>query len=455
VSLPRYPEYKDSGVEWLGKVPGHWDVVPLKYVVEMRSGGTPSKERVDYWNGTVPWASSKDLKVEELHDTVDHVSDLAVHDGAAAVVAAGASLVVVRGMILAHSFPVVRTLRPMAINQDLKAVLPRESIEGRFLSWMLRGSARESLSRLDEAAHGTKALRMEAWTSIKLPIPPVHEQISISEFLDRETAKIDALVTEQERLVALLKEKRQAVISHAVTKGLNTSAPMQAVDAPWCTAVPAYWKLTTLGRVATSYCDGPFGSGLTSAHYVEEGVRVIRLQNIKPNRFDNGDSAFIDLDYYSSQLGDHDVQAGDVLIAGLGDDNNTVGRACVAPDDLGPAMVKADCFRFRLDPKIAVPEFVAQQLTASAAYYAGVLTTGSTRARISLHLMASRRVLLPPLPEQHRIVQQISGIAGHFDSLIAQVETAEHLLRQRRAGLITAAVTGQIDVRGLAPAEAA
>jgi len=208
---------KDSGVAWLGKVPAHWDVVPLKYLVELRSGGTPSKDNLDYWDGDVPWASAKDLKVERLGSTTDCITQKAVDDGAASLVRSAAVLVVVRGMILARTFPVVETLVPMAINQDLKAVLPLHRLNASYLAWLLRGSAEESLQRLDEAGHGTKALRMDAWTSMQLPIPPHGEQIEIAEFLSRETVRLDALCAEAERAIDLLKERRSALIAAAVT----------------------------------------------------------------------------------------------------------------------------------------------------------------------------------------------------------------------------------------------
>lgn len=208
---------KDSGVDWLGNVPAHWDVVPLKHLVELKSGGTPSKANLNYWDGEIPWASAKDLKVEKLHSTIDCITHNALEAGAASLVQSGAILVVVRGMILARMFPVVETLVPMAINQDLKAVLPGKRLRATFLAWLLRGSADESLLRLDEAGHGTKALRMDAWTSMQLPVPPLEEQAEISEFISDKTQKLDELRSESERAIHILKERRSSLIAAAVT----------------------------------------------------------------------------------------------------------------------------------------------------------------------------------------------------------------------------------------------
>jgi type I restriction enzyme S subunit len=208
---------KDSGVPWLGKVPAHWRVAPLKYLVSLRSGGTPSKERLEYWDGQVPWASARDLKSETLTDTTEHLTDLAVESGAATLLPAGVVLVVVRGMILARMFPVTETRAPMAINQDLKAVLPKPGLAASFLAWLLRGTADQSLQRLDEAGHGTKALRMDAWTSMRLPIPPAAEQEEIVQFIAKRNAEFDSLADSARQAVDLLKERRSALIAAAVT----------------------------------------------------------------------------------------------------------------------------------------------------------------------------------------------------------------------------------------------
>ena len=287
----------------------------------------------------------------------------------------------------------------------------------------------------------------EKVATVPIPLPSSDEQIQVAAFLDRETAKIDALVTEQRRLMELLKEKRQAVISHAVTKGLNPNAPMKPSGIEWLGDVPAHWRVMALGRVTTSRCDGPFGSGLKSEHYTDFGVRVIRLQNIRRDGFNGADEAFIDVEYYETELSGHEVVSGDVLIAGLGDDKNTVGRACVAPAGIEPAMVKADCFRYRLDTNQALPDFVATQLSVSSAADAGVMSSGSTRSRIPLSVMATRKLTIPPVVEQVEIVDFVRVEASKFDTLTAEAQRAIDLLQERRTALISAAVTGQIDVR--------
>ncbi len=209
----------------------------------------------------------------------------------------------------------------------------------------------------------------------------------------------------------------------------------------WLGHVPAHWRVLPLGRVATSRCDGPFGSGLKSEHYTETGVRVVRLQNIRREGFDETDAAFVDIDYYQRELAGHDVVEGDLLIAGLGDDNNAVGRACVAPHGIEPAMVKADCFRFRLDPTAALTGFVAASLCASAEADAGRMASGSTRSRIPLSQMSFRKVPVPPLAEQVSILAFLDRETAKIDALVAEQQRLIELLNEKRQAVISHAVT--------------
>lgn len=208
---------KDSGIDWLGEVPEGWEVVPLKYLVSFRSGGTPSKDRLDYWEGNIPWASARDLKAEMLSDTALHITDAAISDAAANLQPVGSVLVLVRGMTLAKSFPVCIAACEMAINQDLKAINGTDRIKNDFLAWVLRGLEAESLSRIDEASHGTKALRMEAWTSMEVAVPPSDQQREIVAHLSAATCRIDKLSNLAEVAIDLLLERRAALISAAVT----------------------------------------------------------------------------------------------------------------------------------------------------------------------------------------------------------------------------------------------
>jgi type I restriction enzyme S subunit len=442
VSFPRYPTYKASGVEWLGDVPGHWEMTKLKYACRLTSGGTPSKATQSYWDGEIPWASSKDLKCEVLSDTIDHISELAVADGAV-LVEPNDLLIVVRGMILAHSFPVAKVATRMSINQDIKALRVAPGWSHDYFAALLRAATPETFRRLDEAGHGTKALRMEAWTGLATPRPPLPEQHAIAAFLDRETARIDALVAEQERLIELLREKRQAVISHAVTKGLEPNVPMKDSGVEWLGAVPAHWEVKRLKHVSPELTVGIVVE--PSKYYVDAGVPALRSLNIASGRLKLDSLVFIDAqanDLHSKSR----LKAGDLVAVRSGQPGAT---AVIPPELDGCNCIDLIIIR---RPEQASGLYLCWYLGADAAVYQ--FTSGSGGAiqqHFNVGTAANLVVCLPPPHEQHAIADFLDSATTRLDALTTEAERAIALLQERRAALISAAVTGQIDVRGLAP----
>lgn len=444
MSFPRYPAYRDSGVPWLGPVPEHWGVQRLKTLFNLMKRPPMEDDGIvtAFRDGEVTLRSNR--RVDGFTNALQEVGyqgirrgDLVIHAMDAFAGAIGVS------DSDGKSTPVYSVCTPVC-----------PTVDSQYYGLTLRHMALSGF--VNSLAKGIRERSTEfRWADasvVDLPVPTIEEQQAIKRFLHRETAKIDALVAEQERLITLLKEKRQAVISHAVTKGLDPSVPMKDSGVEWLGEVPAHWTLSTLARISSEKCDGPFGSGLKSDHYTESGALVVRLQNIRSAGFFDGEPAYLDIEYFLRELQRHNVVGDDVLIAGLGDDNNLVGRACVAPKGIEPALVKADCFRFRLHKDLALPSFIAHQLSASALCDSGRLATGSTRSRIPLGVMGSRVVALPPITEQRRVVQFLDAELQRLDELFTEATRAVHFLQERRSALISAAVTGQIDVRGLAPA---
>jgi type I restriction enzyme S subunit len=433
MSIPRYIHRVDSGDPLIGSVPAHWNRSALKRLASYQNGfafkpedwadaGRPIIRIAQLTNDAEP-----NYFVGELDDRLRVSNGDLLFSWSATI----DSFIWVKGEAW--------------LNQHIFKVTPTEEATKAYLFYLIKFLA-PKLADLD--AHGSTMRHIKKESLGQLVyVPPIDEQIAISAFLDRETAKIDSLIAEQEKLIALLAEKRQATISHSVTKGLSPNMPMKASGVAWLGAVPAHWDLVPLARIALERCDGPFGSGIKSEHYRDDGALVVRLQNIRAGVFNKGESVYIDKDYFLAELQGHAVVAGDLLVAGLGDENNLLGRACVAPLELGLALVKADCFRFRLNSKLAVPYFIAWQLSAGAAYDAGVLSTGTTRSRIPLNTMGLRKVALPPHSEQKAISEFIAGENKKLDTLTAEARRAVGLLKERRSALIAAAVTGQIDVR--------
>ena len=213
-----YPAYKPSGVEWLGKVPEHWEVRRLKYAVSFTGGGTPSKATATFWSGHIPWVSPKDMTRAQLNDTVDHITNDAVAASATRIVEPGAVLIVVRSGILRRTIPVAINTVPMALNQDMKALRPKDGIaKSEYLLVLIQGN--ESLLLREWTKHGATVESIEHGflANSRVPLPPLPEQADIVRYLDKATAAIAIATDRAHRQIDLLREYRTCLIADVVT----------------------------------------------------------------------------------------------------------------------------------------------------------------------------------------------------------------------------------------------
>ncbi len=215
---------KDSGLPWLGKIPAHWEVKKLKYVVEgVLGGGTPSTTEKAYWNGEIPWVSPKDMKVELISSTQDYVTELALQNSATTLIPAGSVLIVVRSGILKHTFPVAINTVEVTLNQDMKAIIPITGLSNQYLKWLLKGMQKSILTYCSKLGATVDSIETEALFNFTFSYPPLSEQSEIVSYLDAETARIDTTIQTVEEEIALVTEYRSALISEVVTGKVKVS----------------------------------------------------------------------------------------------------------------------------------------------------------------------------------------------------------------------------------------
>ena len=441
MSLPRYPEYKDSGAQWIGEVPAHWPVLKVKAFTEFCGGGTPSRDNLAYWNGDIPWVSPKDMKSERITGAEECITSEGLLNSSSSMVDAGRLLMVVRSGILKHTIPVAINDVPVALNQDMKALRFSEQLatsdfflrwvqglnDALLLAWAKQGATVESI----EHAYLAETL---------VPLPTLAEQHVIAIFLDRETAKIDALIAEQEKLLALLAEKRQATISHAVTRGLNPNAPMKDSGIPWLGEVPAHWEVRSISSVSTKITNGYVGP--TRDLFVDDGVRYLQSLHIKGNRIQFDPPYFVRQEW-SEQHGKSILDVGDVLIVQTGD----IGQSAVVTEEFAGcnchALIIVAPLREQLDGR-----WLSWVLNSDYGVHSLLsIQTGALHPHLNCGNVKGLYVPLPPLEEQAGIVEYIDDVGGRYRALSDDVAMGIGLLRERRSALISAAVTGKIDVR--------
>jgi type I restriction enzyme S subunit len=334
------------------------------------------------------------------------------------------------------------------VNQACCVLPPSVKANENFLLHFLI-SARNHLISLATGG-GQPNINQDIVRSLRIPLPPVEEQSYIATFLDHETAKIDALIAEQQRLIELLQEKRQAVISHAVTKGLNPDAPMKDSGVEWLGEVPEHWKVLPIFRTARqdhkSFDDGDW---IESPYIQDDGIRLIQTGNIGVGEFREKGFRFISEDTFET-LGCTEVHTGDLLICRL---DGPVGRACLAPQMNTRMITSVDNAILRVGEQV-VPEFLMRVFSSHQWLdwiQAICRVGGGFRLRISRTQLGEQRVCLPPRQEQAEICRWISSVLAVEEPTKQQAMISIELLQERRSALISAAVTGQIDVRGLVP----
>ncbi len=421
MSFPRYPAYKDSGVEWLGEVPVHWEVVQFKQFVDIQNGA--DHKHVEQTEGYPVLGSG---------GVFTYASEF-LYDGESVLL--GRKGTIDKPLHITGRFWTVDTMYWTKINPD---------VSGRFTYYSALTIPFDFYSTNTALPSMTKG----ALSSHRVGFPPLPEQTQIAAFLDRETAKIDELVAEQRRLMELLKEKRQAVISHAVTRGLNPDAPMKPSGIEWLGDVPEHWALTKIKRLVSTFEQGwsPQCEGFPVETEQEWGVLKVGCVNGGTFRPEENKTLPSELDPIPS-LG---IAMGDLLIS-RANTRELVGGAAVAKKAYANLLLCDKLYRLRFTPGVCYSAFVALYLgTEMARGQIELAATGasSSMVNISQSTILELDLALPELQEQKSIVTFLEAESAKFDTLTIEAQRAIDLLQERRTALISAAVTGQIDVRG-------
>lgn len=445
MSLPRYAEYRDSGIEWLGEVPAHWQLKRIRFAAELN----PPKSEI----------ATEDRAKEVSFLPMEAIGD----DGSLALdrtrpireVETGYTYFRDGDVTLAKITPCFENGKGALMRglregfgfgtTELIVARPRAGqITGSYLNWLFRSP---NFRREGEAsmygAGGQKRVSDDFVRNFTWSFPPVEEQIAIEMFLDRETAKIDALIAVQEKLLALLAEKRQATISHAVTRGLDPGAPMKDSGIPWLGEVPANWVVRSMSSISTKITNGYVGP--TRDVLVDEGIRYLQSLHIKGNtiRFD---SPYYVRKEWSDAHRKSILEAGDVLIVQTGD----IGQSAVVTEAFAGcnchALIIVAPVRSELDGR-----WLSWVLNSGYGVHSLLsIQTGALHPHLNCGNVKGLYVPLPPLPEQKQIVEHIQNVIDRYEALIGNAKIAIALLSERRSALISAAVTGKIDVRSTA-----
>ena len=411
----KYAEYKDSGVEWLGEIPSHWVIQKLKWEITAKSGTDAKSEDGEFdlygANGLIGKSS-----------TFIDLSKLPV---------------VLVGRV--GSAGSLNYLTQCAGISDNALIIENNKYKtSRFEFYLLSSLKLEELVSKNAQPLITASNIRDIIVPISLDI---NERTQIANFLDHETAKIDTLIAKQEKLIELLKQKRQAVISHAVTKGLDPNVTMKDSGVEWLGQVPEHWETPRLKQLIKYGSSISYGI-VQPGDALDKGVPFIQTTNISKGSFDLLDfqktSASIESNYPRSRL-----EGGEVIL-GI---RASIGAAFVVPMSFKGVNLSRGIARIIPSDLITSEYLVWYFKTNAVEQYWGLSKQGSTFSEVSIETVKELSVSIPPIDEQKQIADYLSCELSRFENLVDLANKQKELLQERRTALISAAVTGKIDVR--------
>lgn len=423
----KYAEYKDSGIEWLGQVPTHWDIKRIKETAQIINGYPFDSGKFDPVNGT-PLVRIRDINSNETQiffngfvpkEALIFNSDILIGmDG---------------------DFNVCEWKGgDAALNQRVCCLRSNDKYLTKFLAYLL--PARMKI--INDLTYFTTVKHLSSTDVLKTvyAIPNKIEYVNIVKFLDHETTKIDHLIEKQQQLIELLKEKRQAVISHAVTKGLDPNVPMKDSGVEWLGEVPEHWDIVKLSQIAVAF-NGDRGANYPSGNdFVDEGIYFISANEVINAKVITETASRITQKKYD-ELGGLKIKKGDIIycLRGAGVGKNGIcdfDEGTVSSSLMGIRSIKLD------------PDYLVLLLNSSAELQQrSVLVNGSVSPNLSAENVIGYKFAIPAVDEQIEIKKSIELRVNKIEILLSNAEQAIQLMQERRTALISAAVTGKIDVR--------
>jgi len=435
VSANAYPLYREVGVSWLDAIPEGWTFQPLRNITSFTTGWTPPTADAASYDGEHLWANISDLGSKRISNTAKRLSAQAIEANRIQVSPKGSLLFSFKLTI--GSVSIVDT--EMYTNEAIATFRPSAHLLIAFAYYALPLCI---VKNAGENIYGAPMLNARHMRSARIVVPPIVDQQQIADYLDAQTTKIDLLIGKQQRLIERLAERRQAVISHAVTNGLDPHAPMKESGVSWFGSVPSAWTVTPVKRMTVLITDGAHISPeleggqydfVSTRDVSDEGINFEGSLKTSPESYD-----------YLVRTGCQ-PHLGDVLFSKDG----TIGRTVVVRESRN-FVVASSLIIIRPDASRVVSEFLDYQCkSVQLQEQVRSFVKGAGLPRISIANLLKIVGVFPDVSEQIAIVEYLDRETAQMDALTAKAREMIEVLKERRQALISAAVTGKIDVRGL------
>lgn len=450
MTLPSYPKYKPSGVEWLGEIPEDWEVRRLKFdISKAGSGVTPKGGANVYQSSGIPLLRSQNIHFDGLRlDDVAYIAEDVHESMGNSKVLAGDVLLNITGASIGRCYFFDGSLGEANVNQHVCIIRPESSLLTRYLHYYLWSNVGQHQIQLEQSGSGREGLNFAVLKNFILPVMDTAEQKAIADYLDRKTGQIDGLIGKKKELISTLKEQRTAIITAAVTGKLPEARGQKAEDGckmknsgvEWLGQIPEHWEIGELFRITSLIQTGPFGTQLHQSDYIEDGIPLINPAHIVKGTL-MPDTKSTVTEETVKRLKKYCLHSDDLVFARRGE----VGRCGIVMAQHEGWLCGTGSMIVRLE----------NSLTNYYAYFfqnSGFIddltlhAVGTTMLNINPTIVGRRKVLIPPKQDQQAIVDFLDQKTGQIDGLIGKTEEAIHRLEEYRTAIITAAVTGKVKV---------
>ncbi|MBQ2363805.1 MAG: restriction endonuclease subunit S [Bacteroidaceae bacterium] len=421
---------KDSGIEWIGSIPEHWEVKPLKWDFDIIAGATPKTDNANFWDGNIPWITPADYKTEDRYISQGrrNLSEEGMASCATTLLPKGSIIFSKRapiGLVVINS-------QPLCTNQGCIGCVPKKD-DARYYYYTM--SIFTEQYELFGSGTTFKEISASNFADFRLPHPSLTEQQAIADYLDEKCAEVDEMIALQEQIIEELKAYKQSVITEAVTKGLNPAAPMRDSGIEWIGQIPEHWEVKRIKFI------GKAENGLTYTPNdvcdESEGTLVLRSSNIQ-----DGKLAFNDNVYVRSVPDSLKVRVGDIIICSRNGSASLVGKSALVEDDID-ASFGAFMMRFRSSSNSKYIHFL---LTATISHYKQLFTT-TTINQLTIGLI--NNIAMPFIGnavEQQAIADYLDEKCADIDSLIQTKQQKIDSLKEYKKSIIYEYVTGKREV---------
>lgn len=425
-----YPEYKESGVKWIGSVPEHWDLKPLKIIVSHNDDTLP-----DYTNPEDP-IRYVDISSVSYSEGISKIEEMPFGDAPSRARRKAKSGDVILSTVRTYLKAVASVddeFEDCTFSTGFAVLRPRPNkMEPRFLKWLVLNDLFIQAVEAHSEGLSYPAINPPTLVSLKTVIPGFDEQNKIADILETEIIRIDTLITKKARFIELLKEKRQALITHAVTKGLNLNVKMKDSSVEWIDEIPEHWEVK------------PFFSLLDEQKRKNSGLEETNILSLSYGRVikkpENRNMGLVPASYETYQI----VEPGEIVFrfTDLQNDKRSLRSALVQERGIISSAYMAVSLR-NIDSNYF--SWLMRSYDLCKVFYG---MGGGVRQSLKFEDVRRLQVLVPPKEEQAEIAAHVDRQLAHNDSLVEKTERSINLLKERRSAFITAAVTGQIDLRG-------